>query len=111
MNAVSVPRAVYRGYSARSGKRAGQVRRLHIVREHGPRDARPGSHTWCGPFAYDVTDSPSMFISPLPARPPEGLEWCPSCIGKLAEELGLLREVAASLAAYDPTLGSGASRG
>lgn len=97
---ATVPRAVYRGYSSKSGKRAGQVRRLHVIREHGPGDAPPGSQTLCGQSAGRHTDSPAVIISPLPDRPPDGLLWCPKCIGHLAERLGLLGEVAASLAAY-----------
>ena len=40
-------RAVYRGYG-RPGRKAGQVTRLHVIREEGPKGAMPGSMTLCG---------------------------------------------------------------
>jgi hypothetical protein len=101
---VAVVRAVYRGYHAGSGKRAGQVTRLHIIREQGPRGWEPGKQTLCGQAAWPATNSPAVVISPLPARPPEGLTWCSKCIGRQAELLGLLDEIAASIVAYDPEL-------
>lgn len=99
------PRAMYRGYYDR--RRAGQVRRLHVIREEGPGYWSPGSMTWCGQLAGAATHSDPVILDPMPAEPPEGLSWCPKCIGQLAELLGLLGEIAASLAAYDPSLGSG----
>ena len=90
-------RAVYRGYY--DGRRAGQVRRLHVVREHGPAGWAPGKLTWCGQQVWAVTHSDPVILDPMPARPPEGLSWCPKCIGQLAELLGLLGEIAAQLAA------------
>lgn len=104
MTAIA-PRAVYRGYWT-GGKRAGQVRRLHIIREDGPAGWEPGKQTLCGQAAWKATHSDPVIISPLPARPPEGLTWCPACVGRQAELLGLLEEIAASVAAYDPGLAS-----
>jgi hypothetical protein len=95
-------RAIYRGYYA-GGKRAGQVKRLHIVREDGPRGV-VAKYTLCGQAAWDCRNSDAVVLSPMPARPPEGLAWCPACVGKQAELLGLLDEIAASVAAYDPEL-------
>jgi len=51
-----------------------------------------------------------VIIEPPTDRPPEGLSWCPKCIGHLAEVLGLFDEIAASLAAYDPSLTARATR-
>jgi hypothetical protein len=99
---VKAARAVYRGYVS-NGRRAGQVRRLHVVRDEGPAGWESGKQTMCGQHAWDVTRSESVVI-PLPCRPPDGLTWCPKCIGLLAERYGLLDEVAASVTAYDPEL-------
>jgi hypothetical protein len=100
-------RAVYRGYHQR-GKRSARVTRLHIIREtpvarhrpewHSLRE-QPAEQTWCGQFATPHTNSEPVIFDPMPEKPPEGLSWCPACIGHLAEELGLLGEVAARLAA------------
>jgi hypothetical protein len=94
---VTAPRAVYRGYYSGHG-RAGQVRRLHIIREEGPKGSEPGSQTLCGQHTWHVQNSDAVIISPLPAVPPEGLSWCPACVGKQAELSGLLGEFAARLA-------------
>lgn len=96
-------RAVHRGYWS-GGKRAGQVTRLHVVREEGPPGAPPGSQTLCGQSARRHRNSDPVVIDPLPPRPPDGLSWCPKCVGHLAENLGLLDEVAARLAAHDPSM-------
>lgn len=101
-------RALYRGYWS-GGKRAGQVRRLHIIREDGPKGWEPGKQVLCGQHAWSVRNSDPVILDPMPVRPPEGLEWCPKCVGLLAERLGLLGEIAASLAAYNPSLTAGAS--
>ena len=97
--------AFYRGY-VDNGKRASQVHRLHILRESPVRGSlEPRKSGWCGTTGWDVTASRTVLISPLPARPPEGLEWCPACVGRYAEWLGLLGDVAGEVAAYDPGLG------
>jgi hypothetical protein len=90
-------RAVYHGYFTGS-KRAGQVKRLHIIREQGPGDWPPGSRALCGTGVWSVSHSESVILSPMPAQPPEGLSWCPACVGKQAELSGLLGEFAARLA-------------
>jgi hypothetical protein len=101
---VTTPvRAVYRGYWT-GGKRAGQVRRLHVIREDGPRGWPPGTQTLCGQGTWGVQHSDAVILDPLPDRPPEGLAWCPKCVGHLAEKLGLLTEVGSSLAAYGLSL-------
>ena len=94
-------RAVYRGYW-QGGKRSARVTRLHIIREQGKR--HPWLETWCGQSAQQHTNSEPVIFDPMPAEPPEGLLWCPKCIGHLAERLGLLGTVAEELAAYDPEL-------
>ena len=97
------PRAVYHDYYA-GRARARQVRRLHVIREDGPLGWESGKQTLCGQHAWQVRNSQPVVIDPMPARPPEGLRWCPKCIGHLAEALGLLDDIAGEVAAYDPTL-------
>lgn len=94
-------RALYRGYYE-GGRRAGQVRRLHVIRDKGPAGWEDGKQVLCGLHAWPCTNSVPVILDPVPDRPPEGLEWCPKCVGLLAGLYGLLDEVAASLAAYDP---------
>ena len=100
-------RAVYRGYW-QGGRRSARVTRLHVIREtpvRGHRSAYRPFHepatlqTWCGQSAQQHTNSEPVVFDPMPAEPPEGLRWCPACIGHLAEQLGVLGEVAARLAA------------
>jgi len=99
-------RAVYRGYW-QGGKRSARVTRLHIIREtpvaahrsaYRPFHERPAEQTWCGQFATAHKNSEPVVFDPMPAAPPEGLSWCPQCIGHLAEHLGVLGDVAARLA-------------
>ncbi|MFD4371526.1 hypothetical protein ACFWPY_08030 [Streptomyces sp. NPDC058527] len=89
-------RAFYRGYSVRTGRRAAQVRRLHIMREDGPMPGRQGE---CGTTGWDVTHSPAVLLDPAPQTPPAGLAWCPRCVGLAAARTGLLDQWAAQLAA------------
>jgi hypothetical protein len=95
---VTGPRAVYRGYW-KDGRRSARVTRLHIIRETGK---RPGTQTWCGQGAGLHTNSEPVVLDPMPAVPPDGLSWCPICIGHLAEQTKRMDEVAAILsgAAY-----------
>ena len=90
-------RAFHRGYVT-DGKRAGQVRRFHILREKGPGDWEPGKLALCGTQAWPVTRSDPVIFDPMPPEPPEGLAWCPKCIGHLAELQGVLGDIAARLA-------------
>jgi hypothetical protein len=108
-------RAVYRGYW-QGGKRSARVTRLHIIREapvaahrsaYRPFHERPSEQTWCGQFATPHKNSEPVIFDPMPEKPPEGLAWCPTCIGHLAEVLGLLDEVAARLAARDQDRSTG----
>lgn len=94
---MSAPRAVHRGYYT-GHPRAGQVRRLHIIREEGQRGWEGASFTLCHQQAWNVQNSETVILSPMPAVPPEGLTWCPACVGKQAELSGLLAEFAARLA-------------
>ena len=110
--AVVMARAVYRGYF-QGGKRSARVTRLHVIREtpvRGHRSAYRPFHepspaqTWCGQSATQHTNSEPVILDPMPSSPPEGLSWCPACVGHLAGQLGLLDDIAESLAAYDPEL-------
>ena len=77
---MSEPRAFYRSYHSRTG-RAGQVKRLHIIREDGK---FPGRQGWCGIHATSVTDSDAVILNALPYVPPDGLTWCGNCVIALA---------------------------
>lgn len=72
-------RAFYRGYHSASRRRAGQVRRLHLLREDGK---YAGQQALCGMHGWDVTNSPTIILNPAPTTPPHGLEWCPKCLTK-----------------------------
>ena len=87
-------RAFYRSY-VHNQRRAGQVTRLHIVREDGKWAGRQGE---CGTSARGVTRSEPVVLDPMPAVPPAGLRWCAACVGKLAERVGLLDQFAAEVA-------------
>lgn len=90
-------RTLVRGYHAATGRRARQVQRVHVIRENGPK-GRSGTGAWCGVHAYDVTNSPPI-VRDAPHSLPDGLQWCPKCIGHLAEQLGRLNEIAQLLGA------------
>jgi hypothetical protein len=103
-------RAVYRGYW-QGGKRSARVTRLHIIREtpvaahrsrYRPFHEPSSVQTWCGQSAQHHTSSEPVIFDPMPERAPEGLKWCPKCIGHLAEVYGLLGDVAAWLATHEP---------
>jgi hypothetical protein len=91
-------RAFYRGYHAATGRRAGQVRRLHVMREDGK---FPGHQALCGAAGWGHTNSPPVIIDPLPTTPPEGLEWCRSCVGHAADLVGALAGFARMIAGLD----------
>ena len=104
-------RAVYRGYW-QGGKRSARVTRLHIIRDtpvaahssaYRPFHQPSAVQTWCGQSATRHQHSEPVIIDPMPSSPPEGLKWCPACVGHLAELLGVLGEVAAGLAAGSET--------
>lgn len=87
-------RAIHAGYY--DGRaRAGQVRRLHILRETG---RWAGRQAMCGQGAYPVTHSTPVVLDPMPPKPPDGLAWCPKCVGLLAEHLDVLDRFATELA-------------
>lgn len=88
-------RAFYRGYNAATGRRAKQVRRLHVMREDGKFAGKQGL---CGTPGWGVTQSPAVILEPIPAEPPEGLSWCNSCIGHAAHLVGQLDAVARGIA-------------
>jgi hypothetical protein len=88
-------RAFYRGYNAATGRRAGQVRRLHVMREDGKFAGKQGL---CGAPGWNHNNSPAVILEPLPAKPPAGLSWCNSCIGHAAHLVGQLEAVAQTIA-------------
>jgi hypothetical protein len=91
-------RAFFRGYHAATGRRAGQVGRLHIMREDGK---FPGRQALCGVHGWGVTHSPPVILNPMPAAPPDGLAWCRSCIGHAADLVGQLDAFARIIAALN----------
>ena len=91
-------RAFYRGYSAAAGRRAKQVRRLHVMREDGRFAGKQGL---CGAVGWGVTQSPPVVLEPLPVEPPDGLDWCRACIGHAADLVGQLGAFARIIAALD----------
>lgn len=91
-------RAFYRGYHAATGRRAAQVRRLHIMREDGK---FAGRQALCGNPGWGVTNSPPVVIDPLPLKPPDGLSWCRSCVGHAAALVGQLDAFARIVATLD----------
>lgn len=100
---MSTVRTIERGYYAGS-RRAGQVRRVHVIREEGPRgwdNSEFGNQTMCGQGAWKGQNS-TPIIRDVPHALPEGLQWCPKCTGHLAERLGRLTEVA-QLLGLEPT--------
>lgn len=92
-------RAFYRGYSAATGRRAKQVRRLHVVREDGKFAGKQGM---CGAPGWGVTHSPPIVLNPMPSEPPAGLDWCRACIGHAAAVVGQLEAFARIVAAAAP---------
>jgi len=86
----------YHSVFGRPERRGGQVRRLHIIREDG---RAPGKQTLCGQHATGTTKAGAVLIDPMPATPPDGLTWCPTCIGLLTERTGRLDALAALLTA------------
>ena len=91
-------RTVERGYYSGSSRRAGQVRRVHVIRETPTRSLPPGSGTFCGQGTGRHRNSMPV-VREVPHPLPEGLRWCPACLGHLAEQLGRLGEVARLLGA------------
>lgn len=91
-------RAFYRGY-VDGAARAGQVCRLHIMREDHP--TFPGRIALCGVHGWDVTRSTTVIFDELPQCAPDGLGWCPTCVGRHADTLGLLDSFGARLTAAD----------
>lgn len=87
-------RAFFRSY-VHLHRRSARVTRLHIMREDGPYAGRQGL---CGTAGWGVTRSEPIVLDPMPAAPPDGLTWCPACVGRLAELRGVLAGWAAELA-------------
>ncbi len=96
MTAGARPRGVYSMYKST------RVSRLHVIRDAwmdastlGRERTRipAGSQTLCGQHAWGTLKAPATVLDPLPAAPPQGLTWCPTCLGLLAERLGVLDRV------------------
>ena len=93
---MSAVRTLERGYAASTSRRSTRVTRVHVIRDAPPRRDRmlpAGRETWCGQGAGDHRDSTAI-VRDTPHVLPEGLAWCPHCIGRAAEHLGRLEEVA-----------------
>lgn len=88
-------RAFYRGYNAATGRRAKQVRRLHVMREDGHFAGKQGL---CGAPGWGVTHSPPVILNPMPDKPPTGLDWCRACIGHASAHVGMLDRFAVTVA-------------
>lgn len=86
---MSEPRAFYRSY-VDNGRRAGQVKRLHVLRGDGRFAGRVG---YCGIQATSVTKSEAVILNVIPYTPPDGLTWCGKCVIALARRA--MREEAA----------------
>lgn len=91
---MAVAKAFYRDYPASSPRRAGQVRVCHVLREDGKWAHKQAE---CSAAAWDHRDSRAVMLDPMPAAPPEGLRWCPRCVGLLAQRMGRLDLVVAEL--------------
>jgi hypothetical protein len=91
-------RAFYRGYHAASGRRAQQVRRLHVMREDGK---FPGRQALCGAAGWTHTNSPAVVLDPMPTDPPDGLTWCRPCVGHAADLVGQLNAFARLISALN----------
>jgi hypothetical protein len=92
-------RAFYRGYNAATGRRAKQVRVVHVMREDG---GFAGKQGLCGAPGWGVTHSPPVILDPMPAETPAGLVWCRSCIGHAAQLVGQLESFARIVANLAP---------
>lgn len=87
-------RAFYRGYPE-SRRRSNRVTRAHVIREDGSYYGREGM---CGTSAGQHRASVPVVLDPMPVAAPEGLTWCPPCIGQLVGRLGRVDAVLALLA-------------
>ena len=96
MSAAPPVRTCQRGYHSGGRQPAGQVRRVHVIRETGTRSLEPGGQNLCGVQAWNCQDSPAV-IREAPHELPEGLSWCPRCVGLLAERFGRTAEIAVLL--------------
>lgn len=96
MPGEAIPVRTCRRSYVQDGARAGQVQRVHVVRETPTRSLAAGEQTLCGQHAYAVRQSEGI-VRDAPHELPEGMSWCPTCTGRLAEVLGRTAEIAALL--------------
>lgn len=81
-------RVTWRDYPASWPRRAKQITRVHVLNEAPPKGREPGTEALCGTSAGRHTNSRPV-IAEAPLHLPEGLTWCPTCIGRLAERKGV----------------------
>ncbi len=85
-------------YPTASRRRAGQVRRAHLIPPIGAFPNRGAPTAACGQPWWGTAktgNEPVPLGGPLPA----GITWCPKCLGVTADALGLAHRVAAMIAA------------
>ncbi len=84
-------------YPTASRRRAGQVRRAHLIPPAGAFPGRGAPSAACGqPWwgTANAANEPVPLSGPLPA----GITWCPKCLGVTADALGLADRVAGLIA-------------
>lgn len=93
-------RGFHRSYPHQGDRRSARITRFHIIREDGKWGGLQG---FCGQRCTDSgdrawdrgPDSVAVIIDPLPLVPPDGLVWCPACLGHLTQRRGRAHQVAA----------------
>lgn len=68
--------------------RAARVTRVHLIPPPGTFPRRGGPSAACGQPWWDVQNAPRTAV-PLDGPLPDGLTWCPKCLGIAAEVLGV----------------------
>lgn len=87
------PRGVFSNYKSLKTQRLHVIRDEWMTREGAARvrpRVEPGRQTLCGQPALGTLKAPAAVLDPLPTSPPEGFTWCPTCVGVLAEWMGLI---------------------
>jgi hypothetical protein len=84
-------------YHTGSSRRAGQVRRAHLIPPTGTFPRRGAPTAACGTPWWDTRNAENERL-PLGGPLPPELTWCPKCLGVAAEVLGLSARVATLIA-------------